>query len=147
MVIWLWWRKRLVKGAFYVLVSFFLLFTPIVHFSLISLMQCLDILPLSFYCFPSLISIFFCFSCWNFEITIGVHFKVSCHTFVVNLDSRWNISINFVVSWQEVNHEDDNCDDDGRHEANLEGNMLLWKWRYEYVCHSIICVYFFAETR
>ena len=86
---------------------------------------------MSFYCFPSLISIFFGLLCWNFEITIWVHFKVSCHTFVVNLDSRWNSSINFVVSWQDVYHEDDNCDDDGRHEANLEGNMLLWKWRYE----------------
>ncbi|KAJ6865014.1 hypothetical protein NC651_035546 [Populus alba x Populus x berolinensis] len=58
-------KKRLVKEAFYVLVSFVLLFTPIIHFSCASLMQCLDVLPLFFfyyyYCFPSLISIFLVF--------------------------------------------------------------------------------------
>ena len=32
-----------------------------------------------------------------------------------------------MVSWEDVDHVDDNCDDDGCHEANLKGNMLLWK--------------------
>ena len=45
-----------------------------------------------------------------------------------------------MVSWEDVDHVDDNCDDDGCHEANLKGNMLLWKWRYEY---AIVMLYVF----
>ena len=106
----------------------FFLSPPIVHFSFATLIYAMPWHYSFVFLLFSKFSQYFFFGllCWNFEITIWVYSKISCLTFVINLDSCWNSSINFMVSWQDVDHRDDNYDDDGLHETDLEGRVVKY---------------------